>query len=54
MSLGQTIISEVFLVLPTPAVLSANTMILENIKYYLQEEAIEQASNFGNALPLKF
>ena len=25
-------------------------MILENTKYYLQEEAIEQASNFGNAL----
>ena len=32
------------------AVLSANTMILENTKYYLQEEAVEQASNFGNAL----
>ena len=25
-------------------------MILENTKYYLQEEAIEQASNFANAL----
>ena len=50
MSLGQTMISAAFFVLLTLAVLSANTMILENTKYYLQEEAIEQASNFGNAL----
>jgi hypothetical protein len=50
MSLGQTMISAAFFVLLTLAVLSANKMILENTKYYLQEEAIEQASNFGNAL----
>jgi len=50
MSLGQTMISAAFFVLLTLAVLSANTMILENTKYYLQEEAVEQASNFGNAL----
>jgi len=34
----------------TLAILSANKMILENTKYYLEEETIEQASNFGNAL----
>ena len=50
MSLGQTMISAAFFVLLTMAVLSANKMILENTKYYLQEEAIEQASNFANAL----
>ena len=50
MSLGQTMISAAFFVLLTFAVLSANTMILENTKYYLQEEAVEQASNFANAL----
>jgi hypothetical protein len=50
MSLGQTMISAAFFVLLTLAVLSANKMILENTKYYLQEEAIEQASNFANAL----
>ena len=50
MSLGQTMISAAFFVLLTLAVFSANTMILENTKYYLQEEAIEQASNFANAL----
>ncbi len=50
MSLGQTMISAAFFVLLTLAVLSANKMILENTNYYLQEEAIEQASNFGNAL----
>ena len=43
-------ISAAFFVLLTLAVLSANKMILENTKYYLQEEAIEQASNFANAL----
>ncbi|MGA7161230.1 MAG: hypothetical protein WBZ48_09510 [Bacteroidota bacterium] len=50
MSLGQTMISAAFFVLLTLAVLSANKMILENTKYYLQEEAVEQASNFANAL----
>jgi hypothetical protein len=50
MSLGQTMISAAFFVLLTVAVLSANKLILENTKYYLQEEAIEQASNFANAL----
>ena len=50
MSLGQTMISAAFFVLLTMAVLSANKMILENTKYYLQEEAIEQASNFANGL----
>ena len=50
MSLGQTMISAAFFVLLTLAVLSANKMILENTKYYLQEEAIEQGSNFANAL----
>jgi hypothetical protein len=50
MSLGQTMISAAFFVLLTMAVLSANKMILENTKYYLQEEAIEQGSNFANAL----
>ncbi len=50
MSLGQTMISAAFFVLLTLAVLSANTMILQNTKYYLQEEATEQGSNFGNAL----
>ena len=49
MSLGQTMISAAFFVLLTLAVLSANKMILENTKYYLQEEAVEQASNFANA-----
>ena len=43
-------ISAAFFVLLTMAVLSANKMILENTKYYLQEEAIEQGSNFANAL----
>ena len=50
MSLGQTMISAAFFVLLTLAVLSANKMILENTKFYLREEAIEQGSNFGNAL----
>ncbi|GEM_PF-883699 len=50
MSLGQTMISAAFFVLLTLAILSANKLILENTKYYLQEEAIEQASNFANAL----
>ncbi len=43
-------ISAAFFVLLTLAVLGANKMILENTKFYLQEEAIEQGSNFANAL----
>lgn len=47
---GQTMISAAFFVLVTVAVLSANKMILESNKDYIQTQAVEQATNFANAL----
>lgn len=43
-------ISAAFFVMLTVAVLSANKMVLESNKDYLQAQAIEQATNFANAL----
>ena len=47
---GQTMISAAFFVMLTAAVLSANRMIIESSSDYLQEEAIEQATNFAGSL----
>lgn len=47
---GQTMISAAFFVMLTVAVLSANRMILESNKDYIQAQAVEQATNFANAL----
>ena len=47
---GQTMISAAFFVMLTVAVLSANRMVLESNKDYIQAQAIEQATNFANAL----
>ncbi len=47
---GQTMISAAFFVMLTVAVLSANTMVLESNRDYIQAQAIEQATNLANAL----
>src|SRR3990172_1554231 len=47
---GQTMISAAFFVMLTAAVLSANKMILESNRDYIQAQAVEQATNFANAL----
>jgi hypothetical protein len=47
---GQTMISAAFFVMLTIAVLSANKMVIESNKDYIQAQAIEQATNFANAL----
>lgn len=47
---GQTMISAAFFVMLTVAVLSANKMVIESNKDYIQAQAIEQGTNFANAL----
>jgi len=47
---GQTMISAAFFVMLTVAVLSANKMVLESSRDYIKAQAIEQATNFANAL----
>jgi len=47
---GQTMISAAFFVMLTVAVLSANRMVLESNKDYIQAQAVEQATNLANAL----
>lgn len=47
---GQTMISAAFFVMLTIAVLSANKMILESNGDFIKAQAIEQATNFANAL----
>ncbi len=47
---GQTMISAAFFVMLTVAVLSANRMVIESNKDYIQAQAVEQATNFANAL----
>ncbi len=47
---GQTMISAAFFVMLTVAVLSANRMVLESNKDYIEAQAVEQATNFANAL----
>lgn len=43
-------ISAAFFVMLTVAVLSANTMVLESNRDYIEAQAIEQGTNFANAL----
>jgi hypothetical protein len=43
-------ISAAFFVMLTLAVLSANKMIIESNKDYIEAQAVEQATNFANAL----
>jgi hypothetical protein len=47
---GQTMISAAFFVMLTMAVLTANRMIIESNKDYIEAQAVEQATNFANAL----
>jgi hypothetical protein len=47
---GQTMISAAFFVLLTVAVLSANQMIIESNKDYIQSQAVEEATDFANSL----
>jgi len=47
---GQTMISAAFFVMLTVAVLSANKMVLESNRDYIEAQAIEQGTNFANAL----
>ena len=48
--MGQTMVTAGFFVLLTIAVISANRMVIESNKDYLKTEAVEQATNFANAL----
>ena len=43
-------ISAAFFVMLTVAVLSANTMVIESNRDYIKAQAVEQATNFANAL----
>ncbi len=48
--MGQTMVTAGFFVLLTIAVISANRMVIESNRDYLKTEAVEQATNFANAL----
>lgn len=47
---GQTMISAAFFVMLTVAVLSANKMVIESNRDYIEAQAVEQGTNFANAL----